>query len=271
MPGAFGLVTSYGCPSVRTTKRQTHQPCLSSDTPAWERVPSTPFFRHRDCSCLHCDERANALALKLFRKNTCGRRRTGCQLVAPPRKNKTPAADIRSGRDGSTKHSETGAQSVVVRQISPHVVKVAVPGCAGGIVTLAAEEPELAEAVDKGRRITPSAGCPDVVRLVRSRQVAVAAVLAACVRSFNPGPRPSLSRRGVRRIDPHVVEGAVAIRCGRIQTPSAKEPEVPALIHPGGGSPTRSGECSGRGGSQTYSASCADGSWGTHERLGSII
>src|SRR5271155_70406 len=202
MPGAFGLVTSYGCPSVRTTKRQTHQPCLSSDTPAWERVPSTPFFRHRDCSCLHCDERANALALKLFRKNTCGRRRTGCQLVAPPRKNKTPAADSRNGRDERANRSVTGAQSVVVRQISPHIVEVAVPGCTRGIVTLTAEEPELAKVVDKGRRIAPSARCPDVVSRVGARQIAVTAVLAAGVRTLNPGPSTGQHRVGVRSVDP---------------------------------------------------------------------
>ena len=79
---------------------------------------------------------------------------------------------------------------ILVRQVSPHVVEVAVPGCTRGIVTLTAEEPELAKTVDKGRRIAAAAGCPDVVGLIGTRQIAVTAVLAAGVRSLNPGPRP---------------------------------------------------------------------------------
>ena len=57
-------------------------------------------------------------------------------------------------------------KSILIRQISRHVVEIAVPGGTGGIVAHTAKEPELAIAVDPVRRITAATRSPYLVRLI---------------------------------------------------------------------------------------------------------
>ena len=57
-------------------------------------------------------------------------------------------------------------KSILIWQVSPHVVEIAVPGCTGGIVAHTAEEPELAIAVDPVRRIAAATRSPYLVRLI---------------------------------------------------------------------------------------------------------
>src|SRR6267143_4537021 len=57
-------------------------------------------------------------------------------------------------------------KSILIRQVSPHVVEIAVPGCTGGIVAHTAEEPELAIAVDPVCRIAAATRSPYLVRLI---------------------------------------------------------------------------------------------------------
>src|SRR5580700_6269127 len=60
--------------------------------------------------------------------------------------------------------------SILIRQVTPHVVEVAVHGGACGIVALTAEEPQLSFVVDPVRRVAAATGCPDVISQIGSLQ-----------------------------------------------------------------------------------------------------
>src|SRR5208337_4778567 len=63
--------------------------------------------------------------------------------------------------------------SVLIWQVAPQVVEVAVPGCTRGIVALTAEEPELAITVNPVCRVAAATGSPDLIRLVWSSLITV--------------------------------------------------------------------------------------------------
>src|SRR5580692_10886060 len=138
-----------------------------------------------------------------------------------------------------------------IGQVTPHVVEVAVAGGAGGIVAITAEEPELVVAVDPVGRVAAAARIPEIVRQIWNNLGAIVAVLATGVRALDPSPRALLTRGGVRSVDPKVAQGAVTIRSGRIETPSAKEPEIPACVDPTAGAPTRARKRASQGDRRT--------------------
>src|SRR5579862_4073272 len=82
------------------------------------------------------------------------------------------------------KHKTTPPEwgkSVLIRQVSPHVVERPVPRCTRGVVACTSEEPELPVAIDPVRRIAAATRCPDLVGLEWLSLVAVNAVGATRV------------------------------------------------------------------------------------------
>ncbi len=109
------------------------------------------------------------------------------------------------GRQSPVTHSAitpSFRKSILIRQVSPHVVEIAVPGCTGGIVAHTAEEPELAIAVDPVRRIAAATRSPYLVRLVWAYLIAINAVGGTRVRALDPGPRAGLASGRVRSVYP---------------------------------------------------------------------
>lgn len=113
-----------------------------------------------------------------------------------------------------------------VREISPQIVEISVAVAAGGIVALAAEEPEFTAAVDPTHGAAARAGRPVHLGEVRTGQIAVYTVLVSSVGALDPSPSAGLAKDGTGSIGPQVIEVAVPVCSGGIEAPTAEGPEI---------------------------------------------
>src|ERR1700722_13333462 len=130
-------------------------------------------------------------------------------------------------------------QASRIRQVAPHIVEEAVAAGARRIVALTTEEPQFAARIDPAHRCSATTRSPVHKGLVETEFVAIDTILSTGRRTLDPCPSAELPESGGRRVNPHIVQEAVAVSAVRVEAPATEQPEVTRVVGPGRCTPTR--------------------------------